>query len=63
MSSLLCQTIFKIITKVNFKMNDIHEIEIKQVMEHWQVYINGEFFCSADSYNEAVNEIKMTYGK
>lgn len=41
----------------------IHEIDIKQVMEHWHVYINGEFFCSADTYNEAVNEIRETYGR
>lgn len=42
---------------------DIYEIQIKQVMDHWQVYINGEFFCSADTYNEAVKEIRSSYGK
>ncbi len=42
-------------------LSDIHEIEIKPVMEHWQVYINGKFFCSADSYNEAIDEIRAAY--
>lgn len=42
---------------------DIYEIDIKQVMEHWHVYINGEFFCSADTYNEAIKEVRAAYGK
>lgn len=41
--------------------NGVHEVEIKQVMEHWEVHINGEFFCTADSYTEAVNELKETF--
>lgn len=40
----------------------IHEVSIQQVREHWDVYINGEFFCSADSYGEAVKEIYDVYG-
>ena len=39
----------------------VHEVQITQVMGHWEVRINGEFFCSADSYNEAVNEIRDVY--
>lgn len=23
---------------------------------HWEVYIDGKFYCSADSFNEAVKE-------
>lgn len=23
---------------------------------HWEVHINGKFFCSADTFNEAVKE-------
>lgn len=42
---------------------DIHEIKIEQVMEHYHVYINGKFFCSADTYNEAVKEVRSAYGK
>jgi hypothetical protein len=40
---------------------DIHEISIKQVRGYWEVHINGRFFCSADSYTEAVNEVKAIY--
>ena len=40
----------------------VHEIQIAQVMEHWEVHINGEFFCSADTYKEAVKEIREVYG-
>lgn len=40
----------------------VHEVQIAQVMDHWEVHINGNFFCSADSYNEAVKELKETYG-
>lgn len=42
--------------------NGIHEVNIAQVGGHWEVYINGEFFCSADSYTEAVGEIRSVYG-
>ena len=37
--------------------SDIHEIQIMQTRGHWEVYINSKFFCTADSYIEAVNEI------
>ena len=37
--------------------SDIHEIHIMQTRGHWEVYINNKFFCSADSYTEAVDEI------
>lgn len=43
--------------------NDVHEVQIHQVREHWEVLINGEFFCTADSYVEAVNELQEVYGK
>lgn len=43
--------------------NDVHEVQIRQVKEHWEVRINGEFFCTADSYVEAVNELQEVYGK
>ena len=33
------------------------EIKIEQVKEHYEVHINGKFYCSADTYSEAVNEI------
>lgn len=37
--------------------SDIQEIQIIQTRGHWEVYINNKFFCSADSYAEAVDEI------
>lgn len=40
----------------------IHEIKIAPMNGHWEVHINGEFFCSADSYNEAVQELEEAYG-
>jgi hypothetical protein len=42
--------------------NGVHEVRITQIMGHWEVYINDVFFCSADSYAEAVNEIREVYG-
>lgn len=42
---------------------DIHEIKIEQVRGHWEVYINGGFFCSADTYDEAINEVQESYVK
>lgn len=38
------------------------DIIIDRVKEHWEVYINGEFFCSADTHLEAVNEVYKFYG-
>lgn len=32
--------------------------EIKQVREHFEVYINGKLYCTADSRSEAEDEIK-----
>ena len=37
--------------------SDIHEIQIMQTRGQWEVYINNKFFCSADNYTEAVDEI------
>ena len=31
--------------------------EIISVTGHYDVYIAGEFYCSADSYNEAIDEV------
>lgn len=36
--------------------NIAHDVKIEQVKGHWEVYLDGEFYCSADSYTEAVNE-------
>ena len=35
---------------------DASKIKITQVRGHWEVYLDGEFYSSADSYTEAVEE-------
>ena len=40
---------------------DIHEIKVTQTRGHWEVYINGDFYCSADTYNEAMDEVLNNY--
>lgn len=39
----------------------VNEIDIRQVHGHWVVTVNGEFFCSADTYIEAVKELQTVY--
>lgn len=39
----------------------VHDVQIKQTRGHYEVYVNGEFFCSTDSYVEAVNELYKAY--
>ena len=41
----------------NRKGNNM-DYEIKSVYGHYEVYINGKFYCSADSIAEAEMEIK-----
>lgn len=41
---------------------DISEVQIKQIRGHFEVYVNGKFFCSTDSYTEALNELYEAYG-
>ena len=42
--------------------SEISDVQIKLVRGYWEVYINGEFFWTADNYLEAINEIYKTYG-
>lgn len=37
-------------------MSDL--FEIKRVREHFEVYLDGKFICSADTEDEAESEIK-----
>lgn len=32
-------------------------INIKRTNGHFMVYVNRKFFCSADSFNEAIREL------
>jgi hypothetical protein len=34
------------------------EYDIKQVYDHYEIFINGCFYCSEDTYADAVREIK-----
>lgn len=49
------------------KMVDIEEsypgLKIERVRGYWEVTINGKFFCSADTYTEAVNEFRTVYSR
>ena len=35
--------------------------EIKPVKGHYEVYLDGKFFCSADTRPEAESEVKSYY--
>ena len=41
--------------------SSINDVHITQTRGHWEVYVNGEFLCSADSYVEAINELYDIY--
>ena len=34
------------------------QVEIKRTFDHYTVYINGEFYCTAESRREAEDEIR-----
>lgn len=36
-------------------------IDIRPIRGHWEVTVNGEFYCSADTFTEAVEELKELY--
>lgn len=38
-----------------------NEVRIIQDRGHWVVYVDNKFFCTADSYIEAVNELYEAY--
>lgn len=40
---------------------EFDEIKIKQVRGHWEVYVNDRFYCSADTYDEALKEVREFY--
>ena len=37
--------------------NGTNEVKIIQTRGHWEVYVDGKFYCSTDSYTEAINEL------
>lgn len=40
---------------------DINDLTIKQIRGHFEVYVNGKFFCTADNYLEAIREAYYCY--
>lgn len=36
----------------------MNDYTIIHVMDHYEVYVNGEFICSEDTYGRAVKEIE-----
>lgn len=43
------------------KAKEFTEVKIIQTRGHYEVYTDGKFFCSTDSYIEAVNELYKAY--
>ena len=37
---------------------DIYSVKIKESYGHYEVYINDEFYCSADNLIEAIQEVE-----
>ena len=41
---------------------ELEKIEIRHVMEHYEVFVNGRFVLSGDTLNEVIEELrKMGY--
>ena len=38
--------------------NEAREVEIKRVMEHFEVFIDGKFFSSYDNLEEMVKDME-----
>lgn len=38
---------------------EIESCAIKQIHGHYEVYINGRFYCCADTYTEAAHELEL----
>lgn len=39
----------------------IHNVEMEQVFGYWMVYVDGKFFCTADTKLEAIRELESVY--
>lgn len=37
---------------------DLEKIEIRHVMEHYEVFVNGRFVVSGDTLNEVLEELR-----
>ena len=40
------------------------DFKIIHIRDHWEGYIDGEFYCSGDTFNEVADEVlKRVYGE
>lgn len=39
----------------------IHDVNMEQAFGHWIVYVDGAFFCSADTQLEAIRELENAF--
>jgi hypothetical protein len=65
-SSLSCLTkiksgFLKQKRKIGATRMEFDDIKFYQTRGHWEVYVNGSFYCSADTYKEALDEILKYY--
>lgn len=42
---------------------EVESCVIKQNQGHYDLYINGRFYCSADTYTEAAHELELYEAK
>ena len=41
-------------------MKTLSNVDIRQVRGHWECIINGEFFCSGDTFEEIIEELRAS---
>lgn len=52
----------KLFDSFSFEKNDYrHMIHIYSVREHYEIYVDDEFWCSCDNRNEVDEEIEYIY--
>lgn len=42
---------------------EVDSCVIKRNHDHYELYINGRFYCSADTYAEAAHELELYQSK
>lgn len=44
---------------MNIDSGNLVDFKIVRNAGHYDIYIDGDFYCSADTYNEAVKEVEQ----
>lgn len=39
----------------------IYNVDMRQAFGHWEVYVDGRFFCTADTQLEAIRELESVF--